>query len=123
MMPARRVPSPARRRTPYSSEPSKQPETVLAESEKQWLYTEEELLHSPSIVDGMSPAEEHALRAKGANFILQVGVMTKIPQTTISAACVLFNRFLMRYSLVSKPGVKALHHYVSLALMVLFNHF
>jgi protein BUR2 len=111
MMPARRVPSPARR-TPLSNESSKDPEAVLAESERQWLYTEEELLRSPSIVDEMSPEEEHTLRAKGANFIQQVGGMTKIPMTTVSAACVLFNRFLMRYSLVPKEGYKPLHHYV-----------
>jgi protein BUR2 len=112
MMPARRIPSPAR-------DSFKEPEDVLAESEQQWLYTESEVLRSPSIVDGMDPKEEHILRAKGANFILQVGAMVKIPQTTVSTACVLFNRFLMRYSLVPKPGHKPLHHY-QIAGVVLF---
>jgi protein BUR2 len=68
----------------------------------------------------MSYEEEHTRRAKGANFILQVGAMTKIPQTTISAACVLFNRFLMRYSLVGKEGHRPLHHYVCHDMSQLF---
>jgi protein BUR2 len=112
MMPARRVPSPARRRTPQWAEASKDPEAVLAESEQQWLYTEEELLRTPSIIAGMSLEEEQSIRKKAADFITQVGIQIKIPQITISAACVLFNRFLMRYSLVAKPGHKPLHHYV-----------
>jgi len=89
-------------------------DTVVAEAEEQWLFTEEELLNTPSVLDGMSPDQEREYRTKGANFILQVGIMLKLPQITISTGCIFFNRFLMRHSLVSKPGQpKALHHYVS----------
>ena len=94
-------------------ESSKDPVEVLAEAEQQWMYTEEELLHTPSILDGMSPEEERQLRSKGTNFITQVGIMLKLPQTTLCTASIFFNRFLMRHSLVKKEGHKPLHHYVS----------
>lgn len=61
----------------------------------------------------MPAEEERMLRRKGVNFILQVGMMLKLPQTTLSTAAVFFNRYLMRNSLKAKPGYKPLHHYVS----------
>jgi protein BUR2 len=92
---------------------SKRPVEVIEEAEQQWIYTEEELLRTPSICDGISPEEERTFRYKGYNFITQVGIMLKLPQTTISSATVFFNRFLMRYSLKSKgKDDKKLHHYV-----------
>lgn len=94
-------------------EMSKDPAEVLEEAEQQWMYTEEDLLHTPSILDGMPPDEERQLRSKGTNFITQVGIMLKLPQTTLCTASVFFNRFLMRHSLVKKEGHKPLHHYVS----------
>lgn len=99
----------------YDEEPlnhGTDPAEVLQEAEQQWLYTEEELLHTPSIRDGMSPEEERQLRSKGTNFITQVGIMLKLPQMTLSTASIFFNRFLMRRSLVKKEGYKPLHHYV-----------
>lgn len=89
---------------------------MLAESEAQWLFSDAELERAPSVLDGMSAATEREMRAKGLNFVMQVGIMLKLPQLTLSTAGIFFNRFLMRHSLVSKPGVdhKALHHYVSL---------
>ena len=95
---------------------SKDPAEVLAEAELQWMYSEEDLLHTPSILDGMTPDEERQLRSKGTNFITQVGIMLKLPQTTLCTASIFFNRFLMRHSLVKKEGHKPLHHYVSRAL-------
>lgn len=94
-------------------EPPRPPPPAVVEAEQQWIFTEEELLHTPSIVDGMSPEEERTLRKKGVNFILQVGMMLKLPQTTLSTAAIFFNRFLMRNSLRARPGHKPLHHYVS----------
>lgn len=91
---------------------SRDPTDVLAEAELQWIYTEEELQRTPSIVDGMKAEEERQLRSKGTNFITQVGIMLKLPQTTLCTASVFFNRFLMRRSLVKKDGHKPLHHYV-----------
>jgi protein BUR2 len=99
---------------PAARERPRPPPPTVAEAEKQWLFTEEELGRSPSIVDGMSPEEEKTLRKKGVNFILQVGIMLKLPQTTLGTAAVFFNRFLMRYSLKPREGHRPLHHYVSL---------
>ena len=99
-------------RTPNSGDRTKRPYEVIEEAERQWIYTEDELLRTPSIIDGLSPEEERTFRYKGFNFITQVGIMLKLPQTTISTATVFFNRFLMRYSLKQKSKEdKKLHHY------------
>ncbi|KXJ91729.1 cyclin-like protein [Microdochium bolleyi] len=83
----------------------------------QWLFTPEEVLSSPSVLDGISPAEERLRRAKGVNFIYQVGVLLELPQTTLYVAGVFFHRFYMRTSLVEeKHGV---HHY-NIAATALF---
>ena len=100
--------APAQRR-----EPLRPPPPAVAEAEQQWIFTDQELLQAPSILDGMAPEEERTLRRKGVNFILQVGMMLKLPQTTLSTAAVFFNRYLMRNSLKSRPGYKPLHQYVS----------
>jgi protein BUR2 len=89
------------------------PLPAVEESEQQWVFTEEELLEAPSILDGMPAEEERMMRRKGVNFILQVGMMLKLPQTTLSTAAVFFNRYLMRSSLKPRQGYKPLHHYVS----------
>ncbi|KAF2267948.1 cyclin-like protein [Lojkania enalia] len=96
---------------PSVREPPRPPPPAVAEAEQQWIFTEEDLLQTPSIVDGMSSEDERTFRRKGVNFILQVGMMLKLPQTTLSTAAVFFNRFLMRNSLKSRPGFKPLHHY------------
>jgi hypothetical protein len=89
---------------------------VLAEAEAQWIFTEAELANTPSIQDGMSQAEETDMRAKGVNFIVQVGIMLKLPQLTLSTASIYFQRFLMRASLKKeRNGIPKLHHYQSAA--------
>ena len=98
-----------------SARPFKPPSAVLAEAEQQWIFTEDELLRTPSIIDGMAPEEERERRNKGVNFITQVGIMLKLPQTTLTAAAVFFQRFLMRKSFVSGKAGKGMHHYVSKA--------
>jgi len=90
----------------------KSPTRVLAEAEEQWIFDEEELARTPSIQAGMSQEKEKETRAKGINFIRQVGIMLKLPEITLSTAAIFFNRYLMRMSLVDKPDQKALHHYV-----------
>lgn len=105
------VPSRPRER----AERPRPPNPIAAKAEQQWIFTEDELLHTPSIEDGMSPADERELRRKGMNFIVQVGVMLKLPQLTLSTAGVFLHRFITRRSLVNKDGYKALHHYVSCA--------
>ncbi len=78
----------------------------------QWFFTSDEVLSSPSILDGLSPTEERLRRAKGVNFIYQAGVLLELPQTTLYVAGVFFHRFYMRCSMVEeKHGI---HHYVSL---------
>lgn len=97
---------------------SKDPTDVLAEAEQQWIYTKDELSRAPSIVDGMPEIEELTLRSKAQNFITNVGVMLKLPQTTLATATVFCNRFLMRMSLkkrADRPGYVPLHHYVRLS--------
>ena len=94
----------------------KSPNRVLAEQEAQWLFTDAELANTPSIQDGMTQAEEKDLRAKGVNFIVQVGILLKLPQLTLSTAAIFFQRFLMRASLKSsRDGIPKLHHFQSAA--------
>jgi protein BUR2 len=94
----------------------KSPNRVLAEQEAQWLFTDAELANTPSIQDGMTQAEEKELRAKGVNFIVQVGILLKLPQLTLSTAAIFFQRFLMRASLKSvREGIPKLHHFQSAA--------
>lgn len=96
---------------PRRERPRPVPPAVEAE-EAQWLFTEEELAMTPSIIDGMTPAEERTLRRKGITFITQVGVMLKLPQTTLSTAAVFLNRYITRNTLKQRPGhKKPLHHY------------
>ncbi|KAL2066975.1 hypothetical protein VTL71DRAFT_1399, partial [Oculimacula yallundae] len=83
----------------------------------QWLFTPEELKATPSMCDGLDPADERCRRAKGVNFIIQVGILLKLPQMTIGVASTFFHRFYMRRSMVEKKG--GLHHY-SLAATALF---
>ena len=88
---------------PASQEPSEPP--------NQWFFTVDEAKSSPSVADGLSRAEERLRRAKGVNFIYQVGVMLDLPQITLWVAGVFFHRFYMRYSMVEEKG--GIHHYVS----------
>lgn len=83
----------------------------------QWFFTPNEILATPSIVDGLRPAEERVRRAKGVSFIYQAGVLLELPQITLWVAAVFFHRFFMRVSLVEeKNGV---HHY-NIAATALF---
>jgi hypothetical protein len=80
------------------------------EPQSQWLFTEEEIRNSPSILDGLPVSEEICRRAKGVNFIIQAGILLKIPQLTLGTASVFFHRFYMRYSMAAEKG--GIHHYV-----------
>jgi hypothetical protein len=85
-----------------------------AEALSQWMFSEEEIENSLSVQDGLTPEEERARRAKGVNFIIQAAILLKIPQVTIAAASVFFQRFYMRCSMVVEKG--GLHHYVSVCM-------
>jgi len=78
--------------------------------QSQWIFTEAEMLSTPSIRDGISAKDERCMRAKGSNFIIQAGILLKLPQLTLATACIFFQRFYMRCSLdIHKGGI---HHYV-----------
>lgn len=91
---------------------------VIERNQSQWLFTPEELLRTPSLLDGMPVEQELANRQKGVNFITQVGIMLKLPQLTLATASVYLHRFFMRHAMVqnNKPG---LHHY-SVAATAIF---
>jgi len=107
------------RSTPRSPAPPALPDEVLMAVESQWIFTESELLRSPSILDGLTPEKERENRSKGVNFILQVGIMLKLPQITLATASVFLHRFYMRRSMVDAPG-KPGYHYYSMAATSLF---
>ena len=77
----------------------------------QWIFTDTELAHAPSIIDGMDAEKERTNRGKGVNFILQVGVMLRLPQTTLATASVFLHRFYMRHSMVEGVGRVGYHYY------------
>ena len=96
---------------------------MVAESEKesQWLFTDDELLLAPSIVEGgLSPEKERENRGKGVNFILQAGIMLKLPQITLATASVFLHRFYMRQPMEPTPKKIPGHHYYSMAATCLF---
>lgn len=115
------VPSPPRfftrtsppRRPQIAATPS--PRYKMAETESsQWIFTDDEILSTPSILDGLTAVDERCRRAKGVNFITQAGILLKLPQLTLAVASVFFHRFYMRKSLVPERG--GIHQYVSLQL-------
>ncbi|GAB1310529.1 Cyclin-like domain-containing protein [Madurella fahalii] len=83
----------------------------------QWYFTLDEVASSPSIIEGLSPAEERLRRAKGVNFIYQAGILLELPQITLWVAGVFFHRFYMRYSMVEEKA--GIHHY-NIAATALF---
>ncbi|KAI9736510.1 MAG: hypothetical protein M1818_006020 [Claussenomyces sp. TS43310] len=114
------VPSPPSRHSPRSSSGvgsrgnSKQ--KGMAEGDmlasSQWLFSKEEVSNTPSISDGITVTEERIRRAKGVNFIIQAGILLRLPQLTLGTASVFFHRFYMRYSMVTENSKAGIHHYV-----------
>lgn len=93
--------------------------STVSPSDSQWLFTEAELLRTPSILDGLTPEKERENRAKGVHFILQAGIMLKLPQITLATASVFLHRFFMRHSMSSVPSRPGFHYY-SMAATSLF---
>ncbi|KAI5285721.1 hypothetical protein KEM55_000538 [Ascosphaera atra] len=79
--------------------------------QSQWLFTDEELTRTPSCLDGLPLPTEHASRSKAVNFILQVGLILKLPQNTLFTASIYMHRFFMRYSMKDIPGRPGMHPY------------
>lgn len=92
-------------------------QTPLPAGAHQWCFTPDEVLSTPSVLDGLSPEEERLRRAKGVNFVYQAGVMLDLPQITLWVAGVFFHRFYMRSSMVEEKG--GIHHY-NIAATALF---
>lgn len=93
------------------------PSSELPPADSQWYFTLDELSRTPSALDGMPLEKERENRAKGVNFITQVGIMLRLPQLTLSIAGVYLQRFFMRYSMVDKEDRKGFHQYVSRHLL------
>ena len=87
------------------------PNPVLQDTQSQWIFSDEELSRTPSLLDGMAMETEHTMRSKGVNFIVQVGIMLKLPQLTLATASVYLHRFFMRYSMVDLPQRGGMHPY------------
>lgn len=111
------VPSPPRQsdqnsppRKPEIQPSSTSPLTMASEESSQWYFTDVELAATPSVADGLPIVEEKTRRAKAVNFIIQAGILLKLPQLTLATASVFLHRFYMRYSMV--PEKNGLHHYV-----------
>ena len=83
---------------------------MTSEENSQWYFTDAELAATPSVADGLPIVEEKTRRAKAVNFIIQAGILLKLPQLTLATASVFLHRFYMRYSMV--PEKNGLHHYV-----------
>jgi protein BUR2 len=103
------APSPPKYPSPPPAAPP--PTTTTTMTNSQWLFSEAAIAGAPSVVAGLTPVEERARRAKGVNFIVQAGMLLKVPQVTLGSAAVFFHRFYMRVGMVGDRGV---HHYVSL---------
>ena len=92
-----------------------------AGEQSQWLFAEDEVQLAPSIVDGgLSAEKERENRSKGVNFILQAGIMLKLPQITLYTSSVFLHRFYMRHSMVDSPSRGPGYHYYSMAATCLF---
>ncbi|KAL2053638.1 hypothetical protein ABVK25_005941 [Lepraria finkii] len=92
-------------------QPPTLPSELLQIAETHWLFAEDELKRTPSIIDGLPPEKEREYRGKGVNFILQVGIMLKLPQITLATASVFLHRFYMRHPMQGTPGRSGFHHY------------
>lgn len=89
--------------------PDSRHSTMAVETSDQWIFTPEEVMSAPCIVDGLDPVEERCRRAKGVNFITQAGILLKLPQLTIATASIFFHRYFMRQTMVVEKG--GAHHY------------
>jgi len=94
------------------------PSEVLMIAETQWLFTEAELQQTPTIIAGLPLETERENRSKGVNFILQVGIMLKLPQITLATASVFLHRFYMRHPMKWPENPHGFHHYEYVAWVI-----
>lgn len=85
----------------------------LRSQQSKWLFTDDELRRSPSVQTGHTVEREGGERGKGCEFIFRVCYKLRIPQQTISTACVFLHRFYMRHALRE-------YHYYEVAATAVF---
>lgn len=87
------------------------PAEILLLAESQWLFSDDELLRTPSILDGLTSEKERDNRSKGVFFLQQVGIMLKLPQITLATASVFLHRFYVRHTMQDREDQKGFHQY------------
>lgn len=65
----------------------------------QWIFSDEEVLHTPSVAAGLSASDELRDRIRGVNWLLRIGVTARVRSDSLYNACLYFHRFYMRKSL------------------------
>eukprot|EP00755_Sulcionema_specki_P029853 Sspe_Gene.93065::Locus_65776_Transcript_1_1_Confidence_1.000_Length_578::g.93065::m.93065 len=75
-------------------------EGVLVSHGVSFLIPLSAMASTPSIKDGLDPAEEANLRAHGAAFAQELGVVLGLPMSTVAKALTLLHRFYYCRSLV-----------------------
>ncbi|BFZ58738.1 hypothetical protein PYCC9005_005803 [Savitreella phatthalungensis] len=78
-----------------------------------WLFTDEELLRTPSIQTGHDAAREAIERGKGCDFVQRVCHKLHLPPPTLATASIFLHRFYMRHSLRE-------YHYYEVAATCVF---
>jgi protein BUR2 len=97
------------------------PNELILLAESHWLFPSSALEHTPSVMAGLTPMKERENRAKGVHFVTQVGIMLKLPQTTLTTASVFLHRFFMRQSMIDDRATgRPSFHYYSVAATSLF---
>ena len=74
---------------------------MVQETISEWIFTTDQLEHSPSRKDNISSSEETELRIKTCKFILECANALSMPQVATSTAWLFFHRFFIRQSFKS----------------------
>lgn len=64
-----------------------------------FYLSDEQLLNSPSRLDGVDEGTENQLRQFGCDLIQEAGILLKLPQAVMATAQVLLQRFYCKKSL------------------------
>lgn len=68
-----------------------------------WYYEKEELLRTPSVLDGIEHKVEDRYRSEGARFIFDLSIKLRLRYDTCATAIVFFHRFYMFHSFNAFP--------------------
>ncbi|EOR00123.1 hypothetical protein E3P92_01608 [Wallemia ichthyophaga] len=102
----------------------------------QWIFSDEEVLHTPSVAAGLSASDELRDRIRGVNWLLRIGVTARVRSDSLYNACLYFHRFYMRKSLqqhdveqtaltclfLACKAQDAMKHVTQLAALAVFKH-